>query len=253
MNIHNDETQAVANTSAQAGAQASAQVANAALQQTQSFWRDFYARSIESGALRHTPSPFAQWCLQTQFQPDSHILELGCGNGRDSFAFLQHGLPVLAVDGCEVAIADNLAYYKDQQMNGSGAFHALNFAELGRLSALAGDSLAQVNTVYTRFVLHAVPEVLEDQLLAFAQRILPIGGRMLHEFRTIRDPLMQKGEALSSNERLTDHYRRFLDPDVFRAKLSALGWREVFFVEAQGLATFGSDDPVVARIVVEKI
>lgn len=224
-----------------------------ALEQTADFWADFYGKTIASGQLRHTPSPFAQWCLQTQFKPETHILELGCGNGRDSFAFLQHGLPVLAVDGCEVAIADNLTYYNAQSMSASGAFHALNFAELDRLSLLTGNSLALVNTVYTRFVLHAIPEVLEDELLSFCHRLLAPGGRMLHEFRTLRDPLMQKGAALSGNERLTDHYRRFLDPDALRAKLAQAGWREVFFVEAQGLATFGNDDPVVARLVVEKI
>jgi len=219
-----------------------------ALQQTSQFWREFYAKH----SLRHDPSPFAQWCLEYQLKPDSRLLELGCGNGRDSFTFLHHGLPVIAVDGCEVAIEDNLAHYNERAPKAEGGFYTLNFAELEKLEVLAGKQLQQVNTIYTRFVLHAIPETLEDVLLAFAARILPTGGRMLHEFRTIRDPLMQKGEILSSNERLTDHYRRFLDPDAFRTKLAKTGWKEVFFVEAQGLATFGTDDPVVARIVVEK-
>ena len=219
-----------------------------ALNKTSQFWRDFYAKH----RLRNAPSPFAKWCLEHQLHPDSRILELGCGDGRDSFTFLHHGFPVIAVDGCEVAIEDNLAHYSKRQPKAAGAFHALNFADLDQLTQRTGEMLSQVNTVYTRFVLHAIPEVLEDQLLAFCQRILPVGGRMLHEFRTIRDPLMQKGEALSSNERLTDHYRRFLDPDVFCAKLSELGWKEVLFIESQGLATFDNDDPVVARIVVEK-
>lgn len=225
---------------------------NAALEKTQDFWRQFYARSMESGTLRHTPSPFAQWCLQTQLQPGSHILELGCGNGRDSFAFLQHGLQVIAVDGCEVAIADNQSHNATLNLNDTGSFHALNFADLEQLSNLAGSALEHVNTLYTRFVLHAIPEPLEDALLTLAARILPPGGRMLHEFRTIHDPLMQKGQVISASERLTDHYRRFLDADAFREKLANAGWREVFFVEAQGLATFNNDDPVVARIVLEK-
>lgn len=252
MNQDNDSPRGASRTTARIGKQLTKEVTDVALEQTQSFWRNFYARSIESGALRHNPSPFAQWCLQTQFNAASNILELGCGNGRDSFAFLQHGLPVLAVDGCEVAIADNLAYYQAQQLRGSGIFHALNFAELNRLDELAAQRLHGINTIYTRFVLHAVPETLEDALLAFATRILPSGGRMLHEFRTVHDPLMLKGEVLSSNERLTDHYRRFLHADLFRRKLAKAGWREVFFAEGQGLAKFGADDPVVARVVVER-
>jgi hypothetical protein len=220
----------------------------AALKQTTQFWREFYAKH----SLRHDPSPFAQWCLEKQLNPANRLLELGCGNGRDSFAFLHHGLPVIAVDGCEVAIEDNIAHYNACSLKAEGGFYALNFAELQKLTVVAGQQLEVVNTIYTRFVLHAIPETLEDELIAFAASILPKGGKMLHEFRTIRDPLMKQGEVLSSNERLTDHYRRFLDPDHLREKLANAGWKELFFIEAQGLATFGDDDPVVARIVVEK-
>lgn len=220
--------------------------------QTHAFWHHFYAKSDNGSMLRQAPSPFARWCLETQLSAKSRLLELGCGNGRDSFAFLQQGLSVLAVDGCEVAIGNSRAHYAAQKPTGQGSFHAVNFAELDQLTEIASDQLCQINTLYTRFVLHAIPEVLEDKLLAFAYDILPPGGRMLHEFRTIHDPLMRKGEALSSNERLTDHYRRFLDADTFRTKLSDTGWREVFFIEAKGLATYGDDDPVVARVVAEK-
>jgi SAM-dependent methyltransferase len=220
-----------------------------ALAQTEDFWRHFYAHH----SLRHDPSPFARWCLENHLKSDDRIFELGCGNGRDSFAFLHHGLPVLAIDGCDVAIADNVAHYIERDPQAVGYFHALNFSDLWRLTEIVPDVLLKINTVYTRFVLHAIPEVLEDHLLDFCQHILPIGGRMLHEFRTIHDSLMQRGIVLSSNERLTDHYRRFIDPDAFRAKLKSRGWQETYFDEDQGLATFGVDDPMVARIIVEKI
>lgn len=221
-----------------------------ALEQTADFWCDFYGKTVASGQLRHTPSPFAQWCLQNCFKSETRILELGCGNGRDSFAFLHHGLPVVAVDGSEVAIADNRRHYQKHasEHKAAGEFHALNFADLDSLAALANGELEQVNTVYSRFVLHAIPESLEDMLLNYATRLLPKGAQMWHEFRTLRDPMMKEGEHLSVNERLTDHYRRYLDPDSFRAKLKALGWQEVFFVESDGLAKFGEQDPVVARV-----
>lgn len=222
---------------------------NTALSQTSQFWRDFYARH----SLRHDPSPFAHWCLENHLRADNHILELGCGCGRDSFAFLHHGLSVLAIDGCKVAITDNLAHLQTLQVNVKGHFHTSDFGCLSELHDLAAKPLVGINTVYSRFVLHAIPESLEDLLLDFCHQILPVGGRMLHEFRTIRDPLMQKGQVLSANERMTDHYRRFLDPDVFRSKLAALGWKETYFVESGGLAKFGNDDPMVARVIIEKM
>ena len=76
---------------------------------------------------------------------------------------------------------------------------------------------------------------------------------MLHEFRTLHDPMMEQGEMLSANEHFSDHYRRFLDADTFRAKLAARGWRESFFVESKGLAPFKDEDPIVARVIADKI
>ncbi len=218
------------------------------LRETESYWDGFYSQHN----LRHTPSPFALWCLQHHLRPDSRVLELGCGNGRDSFTFLHHGLPVLAVDGSAEAIADNAAHLSVTGTEAEGHFVALNFAKLDRLKRREAAHLVMVNTVYTRFVLHAVPEPLEDRLLDFCAAILPAGGRMLHEFRTLRDPLMQQGEVLSANERMTSHYRRFIDPNALRAKLAARGFTEIYFVESDGLAVFGDEDPVVARIVAEK-
>ena len=212
------------------------------LQQTAQFWENFYA----AHSLRHTPSSFAQWCLENYLPENSFILELGCGNGRDSFAFLHHDLPVIALDACSVAIADNLEYQRSLNLKQQGYFSICNFADLDTLN------IGKMNTIYSRFVLHAIPESLEDKILDFATEKVPCSVRMLHEFRTIRDPLMQQGEVLSETERLTTHYRRFLNSDVFREKLAARGWKELFFVESDELAVFGEENPVVARIVVEK-
>ncbi|NVZ10747.1 class I SAM-dependent methyltransferase [Allochromatium humboldtianum] len=217
-------------------------------EQTAKFWREFYARHN----LRHDPSPFALWCLQSQLTAKNCILELGCGNGRDSFAFMHHGLTLLAVDGCDLAIADNIEHYNQRIPQASGQFHALNFVDLAKLIELSPQAIAQTDTVYSRFVLHAIPEDIEDIVLDFCDRLLARGGRMLHEFRTIRDPLMEQGEILSPHERLTDHYRRFIDPEVFLGKLMQRGWKVIFFTESKGLAKLGDDDPVVARVVAEK-
>ena len=213
------------------------------LAQNNEFWKAFYAKRD----LRHTPSPFAQWCLENFLPDTSNILELGCGNGRDSFAFLHHNLPVIALDACDLAIADNIEHQKTLALAVQGDFLTLDFSKLDTLTSHS------INTIYTRFVLHAIPENLEDTILDYATEKLPAGGRMLHEFRTIRDPLMQEGEALSETERLTTHYRRFLNPDVIREKLTTRGWKELFFVESNELAVFGNENPVVARIVVEKL
>lgn len=214
------------------------------------FWAEFYTRH----ALRSTPSPFAQWCLEHHLSSDQRLLELGCGNGRDSFTLMAHGLDVLAVDGCVEVIEDNQRHHEKQQ-DGNGQFIAHDLGDIEalepRIAQQAGRLLAPT-AIYSRFFLHAVPEAVEDRILAFSHRQLPQGGLMLHEFRTTQDPLFQQGEALSATERWTDHYRRFIDTAAFRDKLARLGFEEISFYEGHGMAKFGDEDPVVARVVVRK-
>ena len=213
------------------------------------FWSNFYSQN----SLRHDPSPFAVWCLENHFQVSNRVLELGCGNARDTLAFLHKGLSVVAIDGCEVAVKDNIEHLVEAKPKGIGEFFSINFSDIARLREICPKSLRSINTIYSRFVLHAIPEEIEDVLLNFCASILPKGGKMFHEFRTIHDPLMLKGKVISANERLTDHYRRFIDVDTIRKKLIGYGFQESYFIEDRGLAKFGNDDPVVARIVHEKI
>lgn len=219
-----------------------------ALDKTQEFWRDFYANSIASGKLRGEPSPFAKWCLENNFTNNSRILEFGCGNGRDSFAFMHNGLPILAIDGSEIAIRDNIFHLESNPCSAEVCFTAIDFSHLDVLMEHYRETLTKVNTVYSRFVLHAIPEKIEDDILKFVTNLLPSGSRMWHEFRTINDPLMKEGKTLSETERFTDHYRRFLDADRFREKLSDLGWEEIYFIESNGLAKYKEQNPVVARV-----
>lgn len=218
---------------------------------TMAFWRRFYARHH----LRHEPSPFARWCLEHFLDSPRHLLELGCGNARDSFAFLGSGHRVLAVDGCEVAIEDNRQHQAGLPAERQAQFITQDLGRIEELPLLCPhwfDSSTTIDTIYSRFFLHAVPASVEQDILAFCHAQLPPGGLMLHEFRTTRDPLMQLGEVMSATERWTDHYRRFIDAPAFQARLLAQGWEILHFTESAGLAPFAGEDPVVARVVARR-
>ena len=48
------------------------------------------------------------------------------------------------------------------------------------------------------------------------------------------------------------HYRRFVRAEELTAELEALGFAIDQLVESDGMATFGSDDPVVVRAVASR-
>lgn len=221
---------------------------NANLAYTSLFWKDFYKKN----QLCTQASPFATWCMKQFFYSGDRVLEFGCGNGRDSFYFLQHGLSVIAIDGCQEAILRNISSHSNETFTGACKFINENFLNIENYFLTNKEVFTNMNKIYSRFVLHAIPEEVENIILSFCFNILPKGGRMFHEFRTTQDPLMQKGKVLSDNERFTDHYRRFIATDTFRQKVAESGWKEIFFIENSGLAVFKNDDPVVARIILEK-
>jgi SAM-dependent methyltransferase len=218
-----------------------------ALETTQDFWERFYS----TRKLTHEPSPFCEWFQNEYLKAPATLIELGCGNARDAFAFVKNGHSVIAVDRCPVAIKNNIDFLRTHAI--PGKIHFLNecFARLDNLFSL--ETTGQPEIVYTRFVLHAVTEDLEDKIIDYAYKALPSGGLMAHEFRTDKDPLSSKGELLSSNERLTDHYRRFINLDSFRSKLDSGKWSFDYCVESHGWARFGREDPCVARVIVRKI
>lgn len=204
------------------------------------YWDSYYKKRTAP----INPSSFALFCNENYLDKNSHVLEFGCGNGRDSFYFSKTHR-VTAIDESRVVVESSRTRAIQEGILSLDFLHG----EFGReIPGLPNE----VDAVYGRFVIHAMPEDSEARALRESWRLLRNGGKLFLEFRTIHDPLMAKGTQLGKNERITDHYRRFIDFKEFCAKLSGLGFNLEFAIEKQGLATHWSDDPVVGRIVATK-
>lgn len=204
------------------------------------YWDSYYLRR----KAPISPSSFALFCSSNYLKTDCHILEFGCGNGRDSFYFSKTHR-VTAIDESLVVVDANRARALQEGVQSLDLLH-------GEFGTYIPGLPREVDAVYGRFVMHAMSEAAETRVLKECWRLLRNGGMLFLEFRTTRDPLMTKGTALGKNERVIDHYRRFIDFDEFCKKLSLLAFDLEFAIEKQGLATHGFDDPVVGRIVATK-
>lgn len=65
------------------------------------YWNNFYSNN---GAVLYQ-SQFAAHILN-EFSSTKKIIDIGCGNGRDSLFFASHGLNVLGIDGSLSAISN---------------------------------------------------------------------------------------------------------------------------------------------------
>ncbi len=169
---------------------------------------------------------------------DERLLEIGCGNGRDASFFSANGLRVVALDASSAAIA------LCQRLHGG---NGIDF-KVGRLETEQtgiGDSF---DAIYSRFVLHAMTQAEEEEMLFEAYNRLRPGGSLYLECRSINDPLARAGEVISPTERIHGHYRRFIIFEELRQRLERAGFNIDHALESTGLAPYRDEDPVVIRI-----
>jgi bifunctional enzyme CysN/CysC len=196
------------------------------------YWQQFYSQ----GFSERRPSSYALHTASA-LQPESRLLEIGCGNGRDALFFAGLGHEVVAIDPSRAAIESCRELESPE----------LRFL-VGRFPDVDADVPGDFDAVYSRFSLHAMTQAEQDDALAGACARLRPGGRLFVECRSINDPLARKGEVISPTERIHGHYRRFLILERLLEQLEGLGLRVDDAVERNGLARYKDDDPVVIRV-----
>lgn len=194
---------------------------------TRLYWERFYASTTPD---IQAPSTFALFCLHSYLGNRKTLVDLGCGNGRDTKFFRGLGVDTLGVD---------LYNNPDPDI---GKFLCADFTRLAT-------DLGKFDIIYSRFSIHAINERAEGRVLRWAKESLAPEGLFCIEARTDKDPLCGCGVSMGCNAWFTDHYRRFLSYDKFQQKLTRNGFKILFAQESSGLSIRDEDDPVLLRII----
>lgn len=202
------------------------------------YWNTYY----QSKPDIETPSLFAVK-IGTQLKKASKLLDLGCGNGRDSLYFHRLGLYVTAVDASDIAIKMLQEEHKDKGIR----FICDDFVSSPMIYA------EKCDYCYSRFSLHAINEKQQDEFLLHIYDILEDSGRFFIEVRSVHDELYGKGEEAGRDAFIFDgHYRRFIRQEELEQKLMRIGFKMEYSKEDIGFAPFGNSDPPVIRMIVKK-
>ncbi len=201
-----------------------------------SYWNNIYER--ESVMLE--PSDFARSVVEDMLKRGGAVLELGCGNGRDSLFFMDMGLNVTAIDASDKAIRQL------REKRCTGRWICDDFVRCEALYQITFES------IYSRFTLHAISERQEDELLKNIKGSLKPRGRVYIEARTINDELYGKGERVGVNAFVyNNHFRRFIDTAILKEKMERLGFTIVSASENKGYSKTNTSDPVLLRLIAE--
>lgn len=196
------------------------------------YWQGIYS----SSEVPTYPSQFAVFVQSWLGSEKCNLLEVGCGNGRDSIFFSNAGHSVVVTDQC---VGPELKNIVDQSDN-------MQYIEDDVASAVSnlGDVLTpdKKTVVYSRFFQHAIDEQTERSMLESLREYLPENSILFFEFRLLEDKDQPKVFG-------TDHYRRFQSNEQFIALLEETGFSCDYECKGKGFARYGQEDPIVGRFV----
>jgi SAM-dependent methyltransferase len=207
-------------------------------------WENFYAWNRFDD-----PSPFLAAILERDELPRL-VVDLGCGDGRDSIALARAGRRVVGIDHSEIGL--RIATERAATVLGGEetppAFVRADFDDRDELRA----ALAAVDRgpdgapvlFYGRFLLHALPEDTRATLLAVLDELARPGDHLALEFRTPADEGRPKTYTLPG--------RFYVDPDELTAALARAGFEPLWSDTGTGLSPYQDEDPELFRLLARR-
>lgn len=204
--------------------------------------KEYWTKYYQENPVPSSPSPFAVVVLK-KLTTEETLLELGCGNGRDSVYFGAHKIKTTGIDQVCGEIDYLNSTYKNEYLN----FICDDFTDPQKISK-------KYNAIYSRFTLHAIKEKKEDNVLNWVYNNLEQKGQFFLEVRSNKDELANEGNAVvgEKNAMITNHYRRFADFKLLKEKLKTIGFELLDAVEDAGFAIYKNENPIVIRLICQK-
>lgn len=171
-------------------------------------WDKVY--SNDSSFFGNEPSKFALMCYEDFVKHKvKKILELGCGQGRDSIFFASKGLEVSAIDSSKVAIENLSAKTKESSLN----------VYLKNINAVEGLPFHKnhFNAIYLHMFYNM--DFSDDELkfiFSGTKRVLKNKGLLSFSVRSDKDIMYAKGTKVANNIYDIDgfHIRFFTEEDI---------------------------------------
>jgi SAM-dependent methyltransferase len=181
-------------------------------------WNKVY--SEDTAFFGEEPSKFAKECYEYFIQNDiKKILDLGCGQGRDTVFFTLNNLDVYAVDSSIVAI-ENIQKKFNEKNNQSINVNCVDVKqglpfEDNYFDAIYSHMFYNMN--FTNKEL--------DFLIYESHRVLKTNGLLYFSVRSEKDELFQKGNKIDNNEdiyEINGFQIRFFSIEQIKSLLSSL-------------------------------
>jgi predicted TPR repeat methyltransferase len=204
------------------------------------FW-DIYYKS-NNVAL---PTEFCNFIDKKLLVNNSYeaIVELGCGNGRDSQLLASKTKKYIGLDASNEAIKKSVANNKTS----NAKFYVSDFVDFDKYLPNSVTNLL----VYSRFTIHSIDENSEIMLFNKIKNLDNINITVCIEVRTVYDNFFGIGSKISEFEYFSDHYRRFIHPNNFINNINSKFNIKYIDLDKNN-AIYKNENPIVLRCIFDK-
>jgi hypothetical protein len=207
------------------------------------YWANFYAH-----AEYDTGSTFFEKVNAAEGMPDT-VIDLGCGDGRDSYAFGKAGRTVIGLDRSHIGVRHATQKAHDLGHGATVSFSACDVGDAAHLQAILTDAIAKADggpvVFYARFFLHSIPEDVQATMMRTIRDVARPGDYFAAEFRTDKDEKNAKVH--------TKHYRRFQNGPAFGVALDReYGFSVLEEQEGTGLSPYKGENPELYRVIARR-
>lgn len=207
------------------------------------YWANFYAHTEYT-----TGSTFFEMVIARPDTPNT-VIDIGCGDGRDSYAFGLAGRTVLGLDRAHIGITHAAKKAESMGFGDRVQFRACDVSDADALRTTLSEAIAVTPDApvlfYLRFFLHSIPEDVQQTLLGVIDECARSGDIFAAEFRTDKDETIKKVH--------TKHYRRFQNGPAFGVTLREKhGFELLEEREGTGLSPYQDEDPELYRVIARR-
>ncbi len=201
------------------------------------YWDNFY---IKKNKIKE--SSFARFVLNKvrKGRVKKSLIDIGCGNGRDSIFFSKNNFHVTGIDISQKAIKKNLLFKNKN----------LNFI---RFDIEKNKTSKKFDIIYCRFFLHTINENGENKLLHLIKKMKKKNSVICFEFRNLKDQIFKKYKKRKHNQIVEfekGHYRRMINPIMFLEKcVKIIKCKMLYFKSSKNLSVVKYDNPNLSRII----
>lgn len=207
------------------------------------YWHEYYEKHRDPFG----PSLFASMSRR-YMKPSENVIDLGCGNGRDSIYFAQTGIKTVGIDQCENIITHlNNKVLKMRVSEKYLPKAEFRICDMSRLKNSSLDTHVFDHT-YSRFTLHSINYKQEQNLIQWiynhTKKYFFVETRSDLDY----DPRLEKEST---------HYRRFLNFENLLTHLINKGFRIKYAEIGRNFSPvvndydtdYPSSNPILIRII----